>query len=168
MKDKGIAHIGIGEGKGDDKALEAVKMAVASPLLETTISGATDVIVNVSGDITLADASDAVSYVQELCGNDVNIIFGALYDANKSGNCTITVIATGIDDVANIAVQNRVGTGFGYKSPSVNPGFTTPVTPSIKVPVTPVEPTISLNKPIDIQSNVKSKSLNIPDFLTRK
>jgi len=168
MKDKGIAHIGIGEGKGDDKALEAVKMAVASPLLETTISGATDVIVNVSGDITLADASDAVSYVQELCGNDVNIIFGALYDSNKSGNCTITVIATGIDDVANVVVQNRVGTGFGYKSPSVNPGFTTPVTPSIKVPVTPVEPTISLNKPIDIQSNVKSKSLNIPDFLTRK
>ena len=168
MKDKGIAHIGIGEGKGDDKALEAVKMAVASPLLETTISGATDVIVNVSGDITLADASDAVSYVQELCGNDVNIIFGALYDANKSGNCTITVIATGIDDVANVVVQNRMGTGFGYKSPTVTPAFATPVTPSIKVPVTPAEPTLTLNKPIDIQSNVKSKSLNIPDFLTRK
>ncbi len=171
MKDKGIAHIGIGEGKGDDKALEAVKMAVASPLLETTISGATDVIVNVSGDITLADASDAVSYVQELCGNDVNIIFGALYDANKSGNCTITVIATGIDDVANNMAQARMNAGFGYKAPSVTPGFGTPVapvTPSIKVPVTPAEPTISLNKPIDIQSNVKSKSLNIPDFLTRK
>ncbi len=171
MKDKGIAHIGIGEGKGDDKALEAVKMAVASPLLETTISGATDVIVNVSGDITLADASDAVSYVQELCGNDVNIIFGALYDANKSGNCTITVIATGIDDVANNMAQARMNTGFAYKAPSVTPGFgtpVTPVTPSIKVPVTPAEPTISLNKPIDIQSNVKSKSLNIPDFLTRK
>ena len=61
MKDKGIAHIGIGEGKGDDKASEAVKMAVESPLLETTISGATHVIINVSGDITLADASDAAS-----------------------------------------------------------------------------------------------------------
>lgn len=168
MKDKGIAHIGIGEGKGDDKALDAVKMAVASPLLETTISGATDVIVNVSGDITLADASDAVSYVQELCGNDVNIIFGALYDSNKSGNCTITVIATGIDDAGHAVVQNRMGTGFGYKNPSVNPAFSTPVTPSIKVPVTPAEPTLTLNKPIDIQSNVKSKSLNIPDFLTRK
>ena len=168
MKDKGIAHIGIGEGKGDDKALEAVKMAVASPLLETTISGATDVIVNVSGDITLADASDAVSYVQELCGNDVNIIFGALYDANKSGNCTITVIATGIDDVVNNVTQARMNSGFAYKAPSVTPGFGAPVTPSIKVPVAPAEPTISLNKPIDIQSNVKSKSLNIPDFLTRK
>lgn len=171
MKDKGIAHIGIGEGKGDEKALDAVKMAVASPLLETTISGATDVIVNVSGDITLADASDAVSYVQELCGNDVNIIFGALYDANKSGNCTITVIATGIDDVLNNVAQTRMNTGFAYKAPTVTSGFgapATPVTPSIKVPVTPSEPTVSLNKPIDIQSNVKSKSLNIPDFLTRK
>ena len=84
MKDKGIAHIGIGEGKGDDKAMEAVKMAVESPLLETTISGATHVIINISGDITLADASDAASYVQELAGDDVNIIFGAMYDESKS------------------------------------------------------------------------------------
>ena len=68
MKDKGIAHIGIGAGRGDDKALEAVKQAVASPLLETTITGASNVIVNVSGDITLMDASDAADYVQELAG----------------------------------------------------------------------------------------------------
>ena len=101
MKDKGIAHIGIGEGKGDDKAMEAVKMAVESPLLETTISGATHVIINISGDITLADASDAASYVQELAGDDVNIIFGAMYDESKSDSCTITVIATGLEDKAN-------------------------------------------------------------------
>ena len=80
MKDKGIAHIGIGSGKGDDKAGEAVKMAVESPLLETTISGATHVIINVSGDISLADASDAADYVRSLTGDDVNIIFGAMYD----------------------------------------------------------------------------------------
>ena len=61
MTDKGIAHIGIGQGKGDDKALEAVKQAVASPLLETTIAGASHVIINISGDITLMDASDASS-----------------------------------------------------------------------------------------------------------
>ena len=108
MKDKGIAHIGIGEGKGDDKAMEAVKMAVESPLLETTISGATHVIINISGDITLADASDAASYVQELAGDDVNIIFGAMYDESKSDSCTITVIATGLEDKANSVVQNRL------------------------------------------------------------
>ena len=117
MKDKGIAHIGIGEGKGDDKAMEAVKMAVESPLLETTISGATHVIINISGDITLADASDAASYVQELAGDDVNIIFGAMYDESKSDSCTITVIATGLEDKANNVVQNRLGGGcFPYDS----------------------------------------------------
>ena len=78
MKEKGIAHIGIGYGKGDDKASEAVKMAVESPLLETTIAGATDVIINVSGDISMYDADDAASYVQQLTGDDVNIIFGAM------------------------------------------------------------------------------------------
>ena len=57
MKDKGIAHIGIGEGHGDDKALEAVKQAITSPLLETTIEGATDIIINISGDIGLIEAN---------------------------------------------------------------------------------------------------------------
>ena len=63
MTNKGIAHIGIGQAKGDDKAMEAVKQAVSSPLLETTIEGATDVIINISGDISLMDANDAASYV---------------------------------------------------------------------------------------------------------
>ena len=79
MKDKGIAHIGIGEAKGDDKALEAVKQAVESPLLETTISGASHVIINISGDISLMDANDAASYIRDLTGEDTNIIFGAMY-----------------------------------------------------------------------------------------
>jgi len=103
MKDKGIAHIGIGEGRGDDKALEAVKQAVASPLLETTIQGASHVIINVSGDITLMDASDAAEYVQELAGENANIIFGATYDDSKNDEATITVIATGLHNVGGSA-----------------------------------------------------------------
>ena len=59
MKDKGIAHIGIGEGHGDDKALDAVKQATTSPLLETTIEGATDIVINISGDIGLIEANEA-------------------------------------------------------------------------------------------------------------
>ncbi|MBQ9141711.1 MAG: cell division protein FtsZ [Lachnospiraceae bacterium] len=168
MKDKGIAHIGIGDGKGDDKALDAVRMAVESPLLETTISGATDVIVNVSGDITLADASDAASYVQEMCGDDVNIIFGALYDSNKSGTCTITVIATGIEDVANNIEPAKVR---GVFTQTPVPPISTPVTPTVK-PVTPVaapvEHTMGINKPVNLQSTVENKSLKIPAFLTSK
>ena len=132
MKDKGIAHIGIGEGKGDDKALEAVKMAVESPLLETTVSGASHVIINVSGDITLSDASDAAGYVQNLAGEDVNIIFGAMYDATKSDSCTITVIATGLEDVsANAPVQNRMGAGTAYRPPISHTPDTTSTQPGV-------------------------------------
>ena len=96
MRDKGIAHVSIGHGKGEDKASEAIKQAVESPLLETTIDGATDVIINVTGDISLMDASDAANYVQEQTGENVNIIFGAAFDETKNDACTITVIATGI------------------------------------------------------------------------
>ena len=176
MKDKGIAHIGIGAGKGDDKALEAVKMAVESPLLETTISGATHVIINVSGDITLADASDAVGYVQDLAGDEVNIIFGAMYDASKSDACTITVIATGLEDVANAAAASRLGTSFGYKNPAAHSpqpalkGFGVPAPQPVKPSVqpAPMKPLPGINKPVDIRSNVEEKSLTIPAFLQRK
>ena len=96
MKDKGIAHIGIGKAKGDDKALEAVKQAVSSPLLDTSIEGASDVIINVSGDISLIEANEAATFVEELAGENANIIFGAIYDEKAQDECTITVIATGI------------------------------------------------------------------------
>ncbi len=174
MKDKGIAHIGIGSGKGDDKASEAIKMAVESPLLETTISGATDVIINVSGDITLMDASEAADYVRELTGDDVNIIFGAMYDETKSDTCTITVIATGLEDEAPAAAPNRVGAGFTYKAPTphITPsalqGMNVSGQAAAQTPVTPVRPVPGINRPGDIRSNVEEKSLKIPDFLQRK
>ena len=96
MENKGIAHIGIGYGKGDERAQEAVKMAVESPLLETTISGATDALVSLSGDITLVDTSDAISYIQELAGDNVNIIWGSRQDESMQDQISVTVIATGL------------------------------------------------------------------------
>ena len=184
MKDKGIAHIGIGEGKGDDKASEAVKMAVESPLLETTISGASHVLVNVSGDITLADASDAASYVQELAGDDVNIIFGAMYDDSKSDACTVTVIATGLED-ATLPTNKPVSSYGTFANKYVKP-----VTPSISLkpvgaaptegsvvnptltgasaPAAPRKPITGITNPGDIRSTVTNKPLNIPDFLQKK
>ena len=106
MRDKGVAHIGIGYGKGETKATDAVKMAVESPLLETTVSGATDVIINISGDISLADASDAASYVQDQAGDDVNFIFGAMYDDSNTDSCDVTVIATGIGSKDTVPMNN--------------------------------------------------------------
>ena len=112
MTDKGIAHIGIGEARGDDKAMEAVQQAVSSPLLETTIKGATHVIINISGDISLMDANDAASYVQELTGEDANIIFGAMYDENAQDEASITVIATGLDEHNATSSVSKAMTGF--------------------------------------------------------
>lgn len=195
MKDRGIAHIGIGSGKGDDKATDAVKMAVESPLLETKINGASNVIINISGDITLTDASDASEYVRQLAGNDVNIIFGAMYDESKTDSCTITVIATGIDDKATMSpsMAKPAATAAPASTPSatattataVQPTVTvSPVTPSATVtPMQPVvetigisrenvasapKPTLGINRPTDIKSTVEPKSLKIPDFLQRK
>ena len=98
MTNGGIAHIGIGENKGDDKALTAVQQAVESPLLETSIKGAANVIINIRGDISLMDANDAASYVQEIVGEEANIIFGAMYDDTEVDTCKITVIATGLNE----------------------------------------------------------------------
>lgn len=97
MKDKGIAHIGIGFGTGDEKCMDAVKQAISSPLLETTIEGATDVIVNMSGDVALFEANEATTYIQELTGEDTNIIFGVV-DGHDEDSVQITVIATGLQN----------------------------------------------------------------------
>ena len=105
MENRGIAHIGIGKASGDDKAIEAVKQAVNSPLLETTIQGATHVILNISGDLTMFDADDAGEYIRGLTGDDVNLIMGAMYDESEPETCTVTVIATGIDERA---IPNQV------------------------------------------------------------
>ena len=112
MKDKGMAHIGIGSAQGDDKAIEAVKLAVASPLLETKINGATHVIINISGDISLMDANDAASYVQDLAGEDANIIFGAKFDESMTDQASITVIATGLDEHNATSSVSKAMTGF--------------------------------------------------------
>jgi cell division protein FtsZ len=130
MKDKGIAHIGIGAAKGDDKAIEAVKQAVSSPLLETTIEGATHVLINISGDISLIEANEAASYIQELAGENANIIFGATPDDNAQDEAVITVIATGLEEHGPSlgTSRNRSGAGTGgsvfnsFISPTANRG----------------------------------------------
>ena len=178
MKDKGIAHIGIGAGKGEDKALEAVKMAVESPLLETNISGASHVIVNVSGDITLADAADAVDYVRDLTGEEVNVIFGAMYDETMTDICNITVIATGLEDAVDAVVPNRMGAGATYRQPTshITPNSLkglnlqgTQGTANAANTVRPAaQPLPGIQKPADIRSSVKDQTLKIPDFLQKK
>ena len=119
MKDKGIAHLGIGSGSGDEKCLDAVKQAISSPLLETTIEGASHVIINVSGAVALQEAHEAVSYIQDLTGEDTNIIFGVVNDDDDSDSVKVTVIATGLegDGFSSMAASQPV---FGMAPPKTN------------------------------------------------
>ena len=173
MKDKGIAHIGIGEGRGDDKALEAVKQAVASPLLETTIQGASHVIINISGDITLMDASDAADYVQELAGENANIIFGAMYDDTRSDEATITVIATGLHNVggsasklkARLEGQQKMGSILPNadkfaRTPAAEYGAGRTTTGNSTIPTLQGQGRVP-------SSTVKEQSIKIPDFFKK-
>lgn len=169
MRGKGVAHIGIGAGKGDDKAIEAIKMAVESPLLETTIKGATDVIINVSGDISMYDADDAANYVQQIAGEDINIIFGAMYDDSQPDTCKITVIATGLEDNPMPSRPGALGS-FG-KGPMA--GARSVVTPKVgqtSMPLTQREGVrqVSIQRPADIKSKVEENQLKIPEFLQKK
>ena len=100
MKDAGRAHMGVGVAAGREKAEQAAMTAVASPLLETSINGATGVLVNVTGspELTLDDVETAASIVQEAASPDANIIFGATYSEDFQDEMRVTVIATGFDE----------------------------------------------------------------------
>lgn len=101
MTGKGLAHIGIGYGTGDNKALDAVKAAVSSPLLETSIDNATHVLISISGDVGLVEADEATGYVRELVSEEANIIFGVSYNDAEPDSVKITVIATGVTNAIN-------------------------------------------------------------------
>ena len=97
MRDKGIAHIGIGKGSGDNKAVDAIKTAMESPLLETTVNGASDIIVNFSGNVGIVEAYDAITYLTEVAGDEANIIFGTVDNDVAGDDVSITIIATGLE-----------------------------------------------------------------------
>ena len=99
MEKSGHAIIGIGIGMGEDRAIEAAKQAVSSPLLETSITGATDAIINITGgvNLTLFEAEQAAEVVRNAANTDINTIFGSVINENLSDEVIVTVIATGFD-----------------------------------------------------------------------
>ena len=163
MENKGVAHIGIGTATGDDKAIEAVQQAVTSPLLETTIEGASHVIINISGDISLIEANEAAEYVQNLTGESANIIFGAMFDDSEEDTCSITVIATGIEEKSGVDVNNVMA---NLKSSVKKPAATTYAQPSAQQPAERTSGT-GMQDPRPITSSVSTDSLTIPTFLRK-
>ena len=99
MQDSGRAIIGIGIGMGEDRAIEAAKQAVSSPLLEASIEGATDAIINITGgvNLTLFEAEQAAEVVRSAANTDINTIYGAFINENLTDEIIVTVIATGFE-----------------------------------------------------------------------
>ena len=128
LKDKGIAHLGVGVAKGDNRIVEAVRVAVNSPLLETTIEGARGVILNVVGgdDLTFSEVEDAAELVKSVVDASANIIFGARIDPNVRDEVEITVIATSFpgyneksdENTFRIYQSGRIFDGRSYNQPN--------------------------------------------------
>ncbi len=122
MKDAGYAHMGIGFASGKEKAEEAARMAITSPLLETSIDGAKGVIVNItaSADIGLDEITLASSMITDQADADANIIWGAVLDENMEDEMSVTVIATGFAD-SDAFIKNNEGSRQASKKPMQRP-----------------------------------------------
>lgn len=186
MKDKGVAHIGIGAADGEERAKKAVQQAVESPLLETTIKGATDVVLNVSGHVTLKDSEIVGDYIQEITGEDVNVIYGVYIDESKGDLMQVTVIATGMKDPAMaapvqpkaplpVAAGTKVYPGFmqdthtqtRIPTPTVRPQVGTPGSIGVP-PTTPLPTSAAQPQPYDsLRRPGGRKTIDVPDFLNR-
>jgi len=143
MLDTGLAHMGIGRASGENRAEEAAKQAIQSPLLETSIDGARGVLLNITGgaDLGLFEVNTAAELVQKSADPDANIIFGAVIDENLKDEILITVIATGFD-----------------KSPIVK---------KIDKPAVSEKPTVSAPEKTAPSVQLSSDELEIPTFLRR-
>ena len=113
MRDAGFAHMGVGHAAGKGKAEDAAKLAVASPLMETSINGARGVLINITGseDMDLEDVETAANLVQEAAHPDANIIFGATFDASLQDEIRVTVIATGFEEAPSATASADAAAG---------------------------------------------------------
>ena len=150
MKNKGLAHMGVGYGKGDNKAQDAVRQAISSPLLETSIDGATGVIINFTGGVDLGaiEVYEAAEIVREAADIDANIIFGAVIDETLNDEIRLTVIATGFEDDSDKSVLSTPEQKVEHK-------IETPVKPKEEVNTEKIDPLLDLDR----------ESVNIPSFL---
>lgn len=189
MKNQGPALMGIGYGVGEHRALQAAKSATSSPLLEQTIHGAKALLVNItaSDDMTLAETSEAMNFIHELCDQEeVNIIFGTVTDPSLEGTVRISVLATGFDPNARpmspppvsptqVSPTSISGVTPSYTSPNPSEGAASStendstVTPTPSEPVMGEKPRITVggtpttpsNPPVNTSSTVNPPTTNI-------
>ena len=181
MRNQGLAHMGIGRAKGENRVIEAVRQAVSSPLLETTIEGAKSVILNVSGgrDITLSEINEAAVLVQGIIDTNANIIFGQTIDESLTEEIKITIIATGFsprvadsEDESITTVKPAIGLG------SVDDSSVPPLLRAIEKqeekavvtqpePIADVQPVAVPEEPVNNAETVKEKGKELPLFMRK-
>ncbi|WP_395349778.1 cell division protein FtsZ [Fructilactobacillus sanfranciscensis] len=132
MKDKGTALMGVGSATGENRAAEATKKAINSPLLEVSIDGAKQVLLNITGgtDLGIFEAQDAANIIRDATSDDTNIIFGTSINEEMGDEIRVSVIATGIDDDSN-PIVNTPGLNTSIKSNNQVVEPTKPVSPSL-------------------------------------
>ncbi len=195
MSEQGYAHMGFGVGKGDNKFKDAVKMAVESPLLETSLNGAKNLILNITGDkdMALVEANDAANYVTEITGGEVELYLGVMTDESLTDEVRFTLIATGIDEIEGQTVKassvsstgtsassiGGLGIGLKYDNATLNrtnvaTSSTVPKSatrPQVKQvapkPAMPQQTSNTISKP-SVKPSVEAKDIQIPDFLSKK
>ncbi|MCR5324673.1 MAG: cell division protein FtsZ [Lachnospiraceae bacterium] len=180
MRGKGIAHIGIGVATGDNKCIDAVNNAISSPLLETTIDGAKNIIINFTGDLSLPEVNEATNIVKQMAGPNVKLIFG-ICDGEEDV-ATVTVIATGMDEVNTESYDMNSGKSaldfvFSPSTPQTNPqpAHTRNVNQSPVNQRSTATSGNNLRKPAGNQNNSSANDnsgdiggINIPIFLQKK
>ena len=139
MKDAGHAHMGVGSASGKDKAEAAAKIAVSSPLLETSIDGATRVLINITGspDLGLEEVETAANIVMEAANPDANIIFGAAFDESMEDEMSVTVIASSYAESGSRPVSSSGSGLFSAASERAASNAPSPAAPTV---ITPEDP----------------------------
>ena len=187
MRGKGVAHLGIGYGTGEDRCYEAIQAAISSPLLETSIVGASDIIMNFAGNVEFLEAVAASDYIHELVGDEANVFFGTAGGDADSDQVMVTVIATGIAEVGDYssyapAKPQAAGTGSGidflYRNRNAQTGAAPAQQPKPAQPAQPAAPQYKA-QPEQLKPGVSLKGstpaapsggreINIPEFLRKK
>ncbi|MBS1719202.1 MAG: cell division protein FtsZ [Armatimonadetes bacterium] len=174
MDNAGPALMGIGYGVGEQRALQAAQTATNSPLLEQTIHGAKGLLVNLTTgeDFTLAEANEAMGYIQELCdANDANIFFGQVTDPSLDGAVRVTVLATGFNPYSSegrkVAAATFAAPVAEVAKPVAEAEPVAPVTPARDRDeiITDAPKGMGRNTPVDVNTVYEETDLDIPSFI---
>jgi cell division protein FtsZ len=165
MQDAGASLMGIGTASGENRASEAAKAAISSPLLETTVAGATGVLLNITGgsDLGLFEIDEAAGIIRQAAHDDCNVIFGAVIDEGAGDQLRVTVIATGFDGAE--ASSSESPPRFGRREATPREATRTPARPAA-TPDSARPPVLDAEERKEFE--ISDDALEIPDFLKER